>query len=165
MTWISVKEAAKLLQITERAIQLAAQVGKYSCRYIPGIGRGGRQLMIDSDSLPPEAQQRMNAVEEPAFDIFNDFLSKGTGKQRQEADYHAQIVREFNASQMPADKFLQRFNEKNSENVTPSQQYRWKRKLESGGIAALIDQRGGHNKGSTTIPAYQAGQILYRRSR
>ena len=52
MTWLSVREAAQALHVTERAVQLGAQQNKYETRHVNGKGRGGKQLRIALESLP-----------------------------------------------------------------------------------------------------------------
>ena len=55
MIWLTGKEAAKALRVTERAVQTAAQQNKFKSRYIEGKGRGGKQLRIALESLPEDA--------------------------------------------------------------------------------------------------------------
>ena len=91
MTELTVKEAAQALLLTERAVRLAAKQNRLEYRYVKGIGRGGRQLLIALESLPQEAQDRYNQVErEPAP------VLQYTGKQREEADYKALISSWYN---------------------------------------------------------------------
>ena len=52
MTWLKVKEAARLLDLTDSAIKKAIKKNKYEFRHVEGIGRGGVQIEIALESLP-----------------------------------------------------------------------------------------------------------------
>lgn len=69
MTWLSVREAAQALHVTERAVQLGAQQNKYETRHVNGKGRGGKQLRIALESLPESAQARYRGEVPPPEDI------------------------------------------------------------------------------------------------
>lgn len=144
---LTVKEVSELLNISERAVQKAVSAGKYKSMTINGVGRGGKQLLISLESLPQEAQDRYNGVEkEPELLIERYSLT-----QIKEAEYKASIVLDFQRAGMSADKFLQDFNQKNNECFTTRQLYHWQKKYKNGGIEALIDTRGGYNKGACSI--------------
>ncbi|MCM1270037.1 MAG: hypothetical protein NC247_05350 [Ruminococcus flavefaciens] len=49
--WITVKEAATLLNVSERAIQLNAERRQLEYKYVPGKGKNGQQLRILLESL------------------------------------------------------------------------------------------------------------------
>lgn len=55
-TWLTIKEGANLISITERAIQKNCKAGKYTTKLIEG--NGGLQYRILLTSLPPEAQAK-----------------------------------------------------------------------------------------------------------
>ena len=93
MTWLSVKEAAQVLRVGERMVQLVAQQNRYQSRYVKGKGRGGKQLRIALESLPEEAQARYRGEEPPHEDIL-----QYTGKQREEADAKAWVVEQYHQS-------------------------------------------------------------------
>ena len=141
---LTVKEVAELLNISERAVQKSVSIGKYKSVTVNGIGRGGKQLLITLESLSKEAQNRYNGVEKTAELL----IDKYSLTQIKEAEYKASIVLEFQRSNMSADKFIQDFNQRNGETFTNKQLYRWKDKYKKGGIEALIDTRGGYNKGA-----------------
>lgn len=144
---LTVKEVSELLNISERAVQKAVSAGKYKSVTINSVGRGGKQLLISLESLPQEAQDRYNGVEkEPELLIEQYSLT-----QIKEAEYKASIVLDFQRAGMSADKFLQDFNLKNNECFTTRQLYHWQKKYKNGGIEALIDTRGGYNKGACSI--------------
>lgn len=60
MTWLTVKETAELLSVTERAIQLSKS--KYDYRHVYGKGRGGKQLQITLESLPQPIQEKYHNI-------------------------------------------------------------------------------------------------------
>ena len=154
--WLTVKETASLLSVSERSVQKNALNNKYTCRYIDGTGRGGKQLQILLESLPQEAQDRYNnpGTEE---ELLSDKFSM---TQIQEADYKAKVVQDFKASGLSAEKFLEQFNSENDENLTLRQLYYWQERLTEGGTQALVDGRGGHNKGACSI-SEEAWEFFY----
>lgn len=153
---LAVNEVAKLLNISERAVRYNALNGKYQFEYVDGVGRGGKQLKILLESLPQEAQDRYYGNEKPAEKL----IDKYSAVQIQEAEYKAKIVVSFKDSKLSADKFISQFNRDNNEKFTAGQLYRWQRKYEKGGIEALIDTRGGYNKGLCSISA-EAWDMFY----
>ena len=161
MTWLKVKEVAELLGVTERTVQNSAQKNKYEYRPVKGKGRGGKQIEIALESLPQEAQNKYNNVQE---EVAYKEVTQFTGKQREEANFKALIVEQYKRSQLSPDDFVKDFNERNPNSViTKSQLFRWQRKYKSGDVADLIDMRGGHNRGQITIPpdAWEYFYALY----
>lgn len=150
MTWLKVKEVAELLGMTERAIRWGAtKKNKYEYRHVEGKGRGGIQIEIALESLPQEAQNKYNNVQE---EVAYKEVTQFTGKQREKANFKALIVERYKQSQLSPDDFVKDFNERNPDSViTKSQLFRWQRKYKSGDVADLIDLRGGHNRGQVTI--------------
>lgn len=161
MTWLKVKEVAELLGVTERTVQNLAQKNKYEHRPVKGKGRGGKQIEIALESLPQEAQNKYNNVQE---EVAYKKVTQFTGKQREEANFKALIVEQYKRSQLSPDDFVKDFNERNPDSViTKSQLFSWQRKYKSGDIANLVDKRGGHNRGQVTIPpdAWEYFNSLY----
>lgn len=149
MTWLKVKEVAELMEITERSIQLAVKQNKYEYRHVEGIGRGGIQIEIALESLPLKAQNKYNHIQD---DISYKEIMQYTGKQREEASFKALVVERYKQSHLSPDDFVKGFNERNPEDaITKSQLFRWQRKYKSGDVADLVDLRGGHNRGQTSI--------------
>lgn len=148
MGWLSIKEVSFLLDVSERAVQKSKN--KYEYRYVNGKGRGGQRIEIALESLPQKAQDKYNNVhfEEKECCSMESF----TGKQREEADFKAHIVKRYQNADISPNEFIHQFNLENPVNkITKPQLFRWQRKLKEGGIPDLIDQRGGHNRGSNTI--------------
>ena len=158
MTELTVKEAAKALQVTERAVQIAAQKNRLTSRYVKGIGRGGRQLRISLESLPAEAQARYRGESTPHVDIMQH-----TSKQREEANAKAWAVEQYHQSKLSPDEFVAWFNNNNppEDAITKSKLFRWQSKYRDSDVTNLIDRRGGHNRGTDTIPA-DAWNMFYR---
>lgn len=150
MTWLKVKEVAELLEMTERGVRKSAtQLNKYEYRHVEGKGRGGIQIEIALESLPQEAQNKYNHVQE---EVAYKEVTQFTGKQREEANFKALIVEQYKRSQLSPDDFVKDFNDRNPDSViTKSQLFRWQRKYKSGDVADLIDMRGGYNRGQITI--------------
>lgn len=162
MTWLKVKEVAELLGMTERSIRWGAtKKNKYEYRHVRGKGRGGAQIEIALESLPQEAQDKYNHVQD---EVIYKEITQFTGKQREEANLKALIVEQYKRSQLSPDDFVNDFNERNPDSIiTKSQLFRWQRKYKSGDVADLIDMRGGHNRGQITIPpdAWEYFYALY----
>ncbi len=160
MTWLTVNKTAKLLNVTESAVKKALGAGKYDYRRVNGVGRGGKQLQIALESLPQAAQDHYNHVEREPEDILHY-----TGKQREEANNKAWIVVQYLQSGLPPDDFVQRFNAENppEDAITDSKLFRWQQKYKNREVAALIDRRGGYNRGRTNIPddAWNCFYALY----
>lgn len=150
MTWLTVKEAAQALRMTERAVQIAVQQSRFEYCHVKGVGRGGKQLRIALESLPDDAQARYHGEQAPELDIL-----QFTGKQREGADFRALVVTEYQRSGLSPEEYVLTFNAENppEDAITTSRLFRWQRQYRQGGIAALVDQRGGHNRGQDTIPA------------
>lgn len=157
MIWLSTKEVAELEGVNERTIRRNIENYEYSC--INGVGgKNGIQYKISLNSLPQKAQDKYNnKQEEKEYSQLKAF----TGKQREEADFKAYIVKRYLKAKLSPDAFIRQFNHENPETaITKSQLFRWQKKWKEGGIAALIDQRGGHNRGTDTIPE-EAWEYFY----
>ncbi len=149
-TWLSIADVSDLLGLTKRMIQLNTQNGLYEFRQIKGKGRGGKQIQILLDSLPQEAQERYyNKTKEYAP------ILHYTTKQRQEADFKARIVKEYQRSFMKPDEFIEKFNSENDTNIvlTRNKLFNWQKALKqsNGDTASLIDHRGGQMRGQIKI--------------
>lgn len=164
MKWLFVDEVSKLYSLTERAIREKAYKGDFGdldkgYRFIKGKGRGGKQIQIALESLPEAAQARYHGEKQPHEDVL-----QYTGKQRAEADFRALVVAEYQHSGFSPDEYVEKFNAENppEDAITTSKLFRWQKKYREGGVAGLIDQRGGHNRGQTSIPE-DAWEYFYDR--
>lgn len=157
MTWITVKETAKLLNITHQAVRKRVGNGKLEYKYINGIGgNSGRVLQILLESLPQEIQDKYNGIEKKSKLLIEQYSLL----QIKEAEYKASIVEAFRKSELSAEKFIKKFNDENSENFSIRQLYSWNKKYIQGKIETLIDTRGGDNKGTSSI-SEEAWEFFY----
>lgn len=155
--YITVKEAADLLTVSERAVQLSVDSGKYATTYTPGKGRGGRQLRIALDSLPRAAQVKY--YEQKGYKIPREIgepenLEEYTVAQIQEAMRKGAAVRCYWRSGLSVKKFLEKYNEENGGNITEDQLRSWEKKFKQSGHSteSLIDKRGGNRKADSIPP-------------
>ena len=157
MTWLTVKETAKMCGIDESTVKKAVKKNKCQYRYVEGIGRGGKSLRIAVETIPwPVLADNTEATQAPILAY--------TGKQRAEADFRALVVAEYQHSGLSPDEYVEKFNAENppEDAITTSKLFRWQKQYREGGVAGLIDQRGGHNRGQTSIPQ-DAWEYFYDR--
>lgn len=154
MTWLSIKQTAEILNLSERAVQLAKD--KYEYCHVSGVGRSGKQLRIALESLPKEAQDRYYGKQEQQD---NDALLRLTDAQRETVLYKKSVIssyHEFKATYPQKDKreaFLRQYNELHPDKqISKRQLNHWENLYNRDGIAGLIDRRGGYNKGTSSIP-------------
>lgn len=154
--YISVKEAATCMRISERAVQLAAERNTIIYKYVDGIGKGGKQLRILLDSLPLEAQNRYNGTDQPAQP--DDTYLYLTDKQRKRLDEKILAVTEYTTFKRQYHKrgvtreFLKRFSAEYPDiKINAGKLEDWVNKYAQNGIAGLVDRRGGYSKGCTSL--------------
>lgn len=143
--YITVKETADLLDITERAVRLCVERGKYSTKLIPGKGRGGIQYLIALDSLPEEAQERyktQNSTPAPLNIFSQEIMEKYSIDKREKAIERFNIIVEFERSGLSGRAFVRKYNEEHSTKLTYRKLEYWIEKCEKSGIVGLIDKRG-----------------------
>lgn len=161
---ILVSQAAKILEISKRAVRKRVNSGIIEGVHVPGVGRGGCQLRIILESLPSEAQQRyaeQNGIPAPTAPDTLDYMSKYSGKQRKEAEFKLGMIRAYRSEKhqqggkLTITQFLRAFNQVSERKVTAGQMYAWIERYNKSGVEALIDTRGGRNKGQSTITKEQ----------
>ena len=143
--------------IDESTVKKAVKKNKCQYRYVEGIGRGGKSLRIAVETIPwPVLADNTEATQAPILAY--------TGKQRAEADFRALVVAEYQHSGLSPDEYVEKFNAENppEDAITTSKLFRWQKQYREGGVAGLIDQRGGHNRGQTSIPQ-DAWEYFYDR--
>lgn len=147
--WITVKQAAKFANCSVSAIQKGCKSNKYVCRCVDGLGRGGKQYEILLESLPPAAVEEYNNQMGQQQHPNSDRPEWCSGNQWSEAERKARIVMEYQSSDMKADDFIRQYNQSHNlaDNLTRQKLFSYQRKYKSGGIAALIDTRGGATGG------------------
>jgi hypothetical protein len=162
MVWIKIKEVAVLMGVTERAIQISIKKAKYEYRHVIGRGRGG-QYEIALSSLPQAAQDRYNTADPAPITSYAEIMQY-TGKQRAAADFKAQVVSEYHQMGLSVDAFIANFNERNpNDTITKPQLFRWQNKYQQNkDVADLIDNRGGYNRGKSSIQT-EAWEYFYNR--
>ncbi len=163
MTWLTINQAATLLGVTNRAVR--KKLSAYQSRTIHSKGgNGGKVFQIALESLPQEVQDRYNEANEQQNSCsFTDYLSTYTGEQRKAASVKCEIVKMFQGSGLSGKRFVEEYNSVNDEHISTNQLYDWQKKLNKGGLAALVDTRGTHDKGSSSIPeeAWELFKALY----
>lgn len=148
LTWLATREAANLLGLDESTLQKAAKKGKYDCHHADGKGRGGRVLQFSLESLKQAHPEKFTREESASLDEY-------TGAQLTAANYRAMAVREYQRRGLSPELFMQEFNAEHpeGETVTRAKLFNWQRRYQSGNLAELVDHRGGHNRGESTIPS------------
>lgn len=150
MTWITVKQVACILGVTEMAVRKNVYKGKYRYQHTKGKGgNSGKVLQIALESLPQSAQDAYNGTIKQ-FEQTN-YLSDFTGAQREAAERKCRIVRIFQSSGISGKRFVEDYNAKNSDTISLNQLYDRQRRLKNGGLSALVDTRGTHSKGISSI--------------
>lgn len=145
MTWLTTKAVADLIGKNKRTVE--RNYLKYDYRHVYGKGRGGKQLQIALESLPQPIQEKYYNIV-PEYKPILQF----TGKQREDANFRAWVVEQYRQWGLSPDGFIEKFNQDNpDDNISKSQLFRWQRKYKDGEVADLIDQRGGYNRGQSTI--------------
>ncbi len=146
MTWLDTKKVAELLSVSERTARRNA--AQYEYRHVKGLGRGGKQLEILLESLPQEAQDKYNHVERERKSVLHF-----TQKQRNDANAKAWTVEQYWQSGLSPEDFIECYNAENPEEpISKDKLFRWQRCYKRDDVAGLIDERGKHTKGCTTIP-------------
>lgn len=167
--WLTTEEVAELLNISCRAVRKSVQTGSYEVDYILSVGgSSGKQIRINLDSLPPEAQaiyfSEHEEVKPADFNVI-EYHSTYTEKQRKEAEYKKHVIHCYWNSGCKSGAFLKRYNAEHNTDITARQLREWERKYKTSGrnVESLIDNRGGHNKGVSSIPedVWNAFYALY----
>lgn len=157
-TWLTTKEIAQLLCMTERNVRLLCKSNKFLTKIVDGKGRGqgGKVLMIALESMAQEVQQSFLESEE----LENSAFYKGlTAREREKIEFKYQTIMEYRKFCTVPHKegrmklFLEKINREHpAASITAAQVNRWNRVYEEKGIQGLYDGRGTHNRGQDTIP-------------
>ena len=158
--YITVREAAALYGISDRAIRKKISDGEFSDikKVESNRGKGGISYRISLDCLPAAIAAKYigTDLEKPK----KDFL-QFTDKQRDAAYMKRNVVKEYELYARKHDgtqkieRFLTDYNEKHPEQkITKDMLYDWMRRWNlNHDIVDLIDTRGGKNKGKDSISA------------
>lgn len=154
--WIDSKKAAELICVDRSLIQKKVKAGNTNLiyRYICGCGRRGKKLEILLSSLPEDAIARYYHCEPVRNEV--EELEGFSKSQQAEANNKAWVVELYQKREkgMSVDEFVDWYNHEFDSSVTKANLFQWQKKLKKGGTAALVDRRGEHKRGTTTIPDY-----------
>lgn len=150
MIWLKVADVANLYNLTKQAIRVKAKKNEFIYRYISGCGYSGKKMEILLSSLSVDAQARYKGLTPLLPNI--DSLDNCTSKQQTDANNKYWVVELYQKSSMNVDDFIEWYNREYGACISRPQLFRWQRKLKDGGVAALVDRRGEHKRGTTTIP-------------
>ena len=163
---LSVKEAAELLSIGERAVQKNAMAGRYGeLRFIEGTrgGKSGRVTMIRLSALPEAVQsvyyRRHNIIEEPERPAASAY-DRADAAARETANERYRTLKEYEAFIATPGKrteltraFLAAWNAAHpAARLSQSTLYNWQAKHRADGLSGLLPQYG-KRKGERTIDA------------
>lgn len=172
--WLTVKETADLLGITERGVRMSIEKycegEKYVFRCVKGKGRGGKQYEILLESLPKSAQDKYHGIEDSKQLSDSEAWMK-LGKKRDKAIIKYNIVcaylrykkeNHFSGKQRA---FIENHNETHPDNpITKRQLEYWCKCYKDGGLLALADNRGGQEgKSNITDEMWDVFKKLYLR--
>jgi len=157
MAALTVLETADLLGVSVITVKRHIWNNDFSVTYVPGVGRGGRQLRILLESLPQEAQDKYNGVVQTSEEEPHPYLTM-TDTQREAVAFKHCVVLEyqqFKEEYSGLDKmkaFLSQYNSEHPEKMLSKRQLNhWENKYNRLGIKGLLDGRGGYNKGQSEI--------------
>ena len=148
--WINVKRAGELLGISGRAVRIKANNHEFTYEYVKG--RGGKKMEILLSSLPENAIARYYHCEPVRNEV--EELEGFSKSQQAEANNKAWAVELYQKREkgMSTDAFVEWYNREFTASITRANLFQWQKKLKEGGTAALVDRRGEHKRGTTTIP-------------
>lgn len=163
---VSVAEAAKLLEISERSVQRNVMAGKYGeLRYIEsarGGGSGGKAIRISLSALPAEYQAKyieehgLGSQEETAQTVTPFDEAPAWARERAHRN-HAILTAYESFLTQPGKKgeltetFVREWNESHpDESISKTTLYRWKKDFQTAGMAAFLPQHG-QNKGKHSL--------------
>lgn len=150
--WLNSLEVSTLLDCTIRTVQNRIASGLYKSKTVSHAGYSGKKILIDLESLPLSAQEKYYGLEEQKR---QDEILSLTKSQREKADFKLQTVdfyRQAKAEGMTLEEFLTDYNARYECRVTRPQLLRWQNQYKTGGYMGLVDNRGTHNKGTSSIP-------------
>ncbi|MGC5328942.1 Mu transposase C-terminal domain-containing protein [Brevibacillus sp. SYSU BS000544] len=165
---LTVKETARLMGISERAVQKQISSNKLKANAVKTgtRGRGGIEYKIPVSSLPIQAQKKAvklfkEVVENSADQKGQAPLEVFSDQEREQIGFWRNCFEQWQAfrsqpgmSKSELDEmFCENWNLAHSENqVTAKTLHRKYKSWTEQGDAALIDRRGGWNRGESTIP-------------
>lgn len=173
---LTVKEAAELLAIGERAVRKNAMAGRYGeLAFVDGArgGKSGRMTMIRLAALPEAVQsaylRQHNIIEEPERPVASaydraDADARAAANERYRAlkEYEAYIATPGKRTELTR-AFLRDWNAAHPDaQLSQSTLYNWQAKHRANGLSGLLPQYG-KRKGERRIdaPAWEFFQVQY----
>lgn len=152
--WIDSKKAAELVGVDRSVMQkrVKAESTQLIYRYVCGCGGKGQRIEILLSSLPEDAIARYYHCEPVRNEV--EELEGFSKRQQAEANNKAWVVELYQKREkgMSTDAFVEWYNREFTASITRANLFQWQKKLKEGGTAALVDRRGEHKRGTTTIP-------------
>lgn len=155
-TWLTVKEIAELLCVSESSVQKFCKAGKCITKIVSGKGRGGKQLLIALESMTKSVQEKFFFNQENAG---NEFIQSRSQLEREKLYFKYHVVIEYQKYKAVRCKggrlkqFLSDFNGSHPDtSVTKSQVNRWENRYFEKGIQGLYDSRGTQKRGTSSVP-------------
>ena len=172
---LTVKEAAELLTIGERAVRKNAMAGRYGeLHYRDGVRcQGGKMIMIRLAALPEAVQsaylRQHNIIEEPERPVASvydradaDARAAANERYRTLKEYEAYIATPGKRTELTR-AFLHDWNAAHPDaQISQSTLYNWQAKHRADGLSGLLPQYG-KRKGERRIdaPAWEFFQAQY----
>lgn len=173
---LTVKEAAELLAIGERAVRKNAMAGRYGeLAFVDGArgGKSGRMTMIRLAALPEAVQsaylRQHNIIEEPERPVASvydradaDARAAANERYRTLKEYEAYIATPGKRTELTR-AFLRDWNAAHPDaQLSQSTLYNWQAKHRADGLSGLLPQYG-KRKGERRIdaPAWEFFQVQY----
>ncbi|WP_110113233.1 Mu transposase C-terminal domain-containing protein [Bacillus sp. CGMCC 1.16541] len=164
---LSTKEVAELLGITKQAVSKKINNGELTAMVDNAKKRGGRagkQFLIPLSSLPPKAQKKYLAQQRKPSDIKEEIEAKPfeefTESEREQIAFWRKCLDDWQKFRSQGGKkterdiqFVELWNiqQPDHELSIPTLYRKYKMWQEKGDIA-LVDKRGGWNRGQSEIP-------------
>lgn len=154
--WLTVKQTALLLNISERYVQKKIQNNEVIYKTTPSVGRGGKKYLIAIESFTESIQQQFfdNEVQNS-----NEFINSLTEKEREKLFFKYKVVKEyieFSASRHSGGRmnaFLEKINKENpAADINRANVSQWVAKYNKSGLIGLYDGRGTYKRGTSTVP-------------
>ncbi len=166
-TWISTKEAAKVLHKCERDIRDDVKKRKlYMYRDVKGnAGRGGIRVEILLESLPEYAQKEYHNQVYGGSQVVVSTVPTSTKAQKEKGELRDLAVNEYKKYEKKRKEggetrkgiiraeFIELWNKEHPGFQTTSKSlYEWQKNRKKG--RSNVDRRGGQNRGQSSIPPF-----------
>lgn len=172
-TWISTKEAAKVLHETEQGVRYNAKKRRlYLYRNVKGnVGQGGIKVEILLESLPEYAQKEYHNQVYGGSQIVLNTIPTSTKAQKEKGELRDLAVSEYKKYEKKMKEggltkkgiiraeFIELWNKEHPDFQTTSKSlYEWQKNRKKG--KSNVDRRGGQNRGQSSIPPFYREYFL-----